>query len=61
VFQRGDIHIALERVAGGGLQALGNGEIDGLGAGVLNVRPGGVEVGVVRHDQPGSAGANLSV
>jgi hypothetical protein len=54
--QRSHVHVALERVAGGGLQALGDREVDRAGAGELDVGPGGVEVGVARHDQAGSAG-----
>ena len=49
-FERGDIHVAFERVDGAGLAAFGDDEVDGFGADELDVGAGGVEVGVVGHD-----------
>jgi hypothetical protein len=48
--ERVDVHVALERVLGGRIGALGDDQIHGLGAGELDVRPGRVEVGVVGND-----------
>ncbi|CAB4834498.1 unannotated protein [freshwater metagenome] len=45
--ERDDIHVALERVLELWALALGDHQVDGLSAGELDVRPGGVEVGVV--------------
>jgi len=47
--QRRDVHVALERVPQRRLQALRDGQVDGLRPGELDVGPGGVEVGVVRE------------
>ena len=49
--QRRDVHVALEGVPQRRLRALRDRQVDGLGAGELDVGPGGVEVGVVR-DHP---------
>jgi hypothetical protein len=43
-----DVHVALERVLAARDPALGDRQVDGLGAAGLDVRPRGVEVGVVR-------------
>ena len=48
--ERLDVHVALERVDRGRVAALGDDEVDRLGAGCLDIRPGRVEVGVVRDD-----------
>ncbi len=48
-----EVHVPLERVEGGRVEALGDHEVDRLGAGGLDVGPGGVEVGVVRDDRAG--------
>ena len=50
VLERSDIHIAFERVLHGGLTALGDEQIDGLGAHELDVGAGGVEVRIVGND-----------
>jgi hypothetical protein len=48
--ERVDVEVALERVQARRVLALGDHQVDRLGAGVLDVGAGGVEVGVVRHD-----------
>jgi hypothetical protein len=48
--ERVEVHVALERVQRRRVAALGDHQVDGGGAGVLDVGAGGVEVGVVRHD-----------
>jgi hypothetical protein len=48
--ERVDVHVALERVDRRRLATLGDDEVDGLGAGRLDVRSRRVEVGVVRDD-----------
>ena len=53
--ERVDVHVALERVERRRVAALGDDEVDRLGAGRLDVRPGRVEVGVVGHDLAGPA------
>ena len=50
-----DVQVALERVDQRGVVALGDDQVDGLGAGELDVGAGGVEVGVARHDLAGAA------
>jgi hypothetical protein len=49
------VHVALERVLELRDAALGDDEVDRLGAGELDVGAGGVEVGVVRDDLAGPA------
>ena len=46
--QRRHVHVALERVDRRRVATLGDDQVDGLRAGGLDVRPGRVEVGVVR-------------
>ena len=48
--QRGDVHVAFERMLQAGLAALGDDQIDRLGADELDVGAGGVEVRVVGDD-----------
>ena len=48
--ERVGVHVALERMERGRVAALGDDEVDRLGAGRLDVGAGGVEVGVVRDD-----------
>ena len=48
--ERVDVHVALERVDRRRVAALGDDEVDRLGARRLDVRPRRVEVGVVGHD-----------
>ena len=48
--QRVDVHVALERVDGRRVATLGDDEVDGLGAGGLDVGAGRVEMGVVGDD-----------
>ncbi len=50
--ERGHVHVALERVDGRGLTALGDGQVHGFRPGELHVGAGGVEVGVVGHHHP---------
>ena len=49
-FERGNVHVALEGMLQAGLAALGDDEIDRLGADELHVGAGGVEVRVVGDD-----------
>ena len=49
-FQRGHIHVALERMPCRRLTRLGDGQVDGLGADELDVGAGSVEVRVVGDD-----------
>jgi hypothetical protein len=46
-FEGVDVHVALERMDRRRIAALGDDEVDGLGTRRLNVRPRGVEMGVV--------------
>ena len=48
--ERLHVHVALERMLRRGVVALGDDEVDRLGARELDVRPGGVEMRVVGHD-----------
>ena len=50
LFQRGDVHVAFERMQERGLAAFGDDQIDGFGAGELDVGARGVEVRVVGND-----------
>ena len=50
VLQAGNVHISLERETGRWLARFGYREIDGFGTHKLNIRAGGVEVGVVGHN-----------
>ena len=50
-----NVHVALERMVDLRVAALGDEQIDRLRPGVLDVGPGRVEVGVVRHHLPGAA------
>jgi len=49
------VHVSLERMDGGRLDALGDDAVDGLGAGELHVGAGGVEVRVRGDDLAGPA------
>ena len=53
--QGGGVHVPLEIGDAVGIDALGRGQIDGRGAGELDVRPGRVEMGVVGHELARSA------
>ena len=49
-----EVHVPLERVVRARVESLRDHEVDGLGAGGLDVGPRRVEVGVVRHDLAGA-------
>ena len=49
-FERGDVHVAFEWMHGGWAGGLRDDQIDGFGAGELDVGAGGVEVRVVGDD-----------
>ncbi len=55
LFQGGGVEVAFEVGDAVGIGALGHGQIDGRGADELDVRPRGVEMGIVRHLLAGSA------
>ena len=52
VSRSSDIHVAFEGMDEVGLAALGDDEVESLGAGGFNIGAGGVEVSVVGYDSP---------
>ena len=52
-FERGDVHVALERNARLRVGGLGQGQVDGARSGELDIGARGVEMRIVRHDVAG--------